>query len=120
MTNHRSHRLGGEIQRELSDLIRSDLKDPRIGFVTITNVDVSGDLRHAKVYISIMGNEKEKKDTIIGLEKASGFMRTELSKRIKVRYMPELHFRIDESLDYSEKINSILSKVKEAQSDDEQ
>ncbi len=115
MTSHRANRLAGELKKEISQLIKDEIKDPRIGFVTVTGVEVSGDMRHAKVYLSVLGDEKAKGDSILGLTKASGFMRSELSKRIKLRYMPELHFKIDESLDYSQKINSILSKVKEEQ-----
>lgn len=113
MTSHRQYRLAGEIQREISQIIRDELKDPRIGFVTITDVEVSGDFRHAKVFISVMGDEKVRQSCLTGLSKATGFIRSELAKRINLRYIPELHFRVDESLDYSQKINKILSEVKE-------
>ncbi|MDW7674305.1 MAG: 30S ribosome-binding factor RbfA [Bacillota bacterium] len=112
MGNHRNNRLAGEIQREISQIIRDELKDPRIGFITITGVEVSGDLRHAKVFISIMGDDSNKQNTLGGLNKAAGFIRTELARRISLRYTPELHFRVDESLDYSEKINKIISETK--------
>lgn len=115
MSSHRNHRLAGEIQREISQIIRDQLKDPRIGFITVTDVEVSGDLRHAKIFISILGNDNVKQESLNGLTKATGFIRTELAKRISLRYIPELYFKVDKSLDYSEKINSILAKVKKEQ-----
>jgi ribosome-binding factor A len=113
VTGHRQNRLAGEIQREISQIIRDEIKDPRVGFVTVTDVEVTGDLRHAKIYISILGNDIAKESCLAGLAKATGFIRSELARRINVRYMPELHFKVDHSLDYSQKINNILAKVKE-------
>jgi len=113
VTGHRQNRLAGEIQREISQIIRDQMKDPRVGFVTVTDVEVSGDIRHAKIFVSVLGDETVTESCLAGLSKAKGFIRSELARRINVRYMPELHFKVDQSLDYSQKINSILTKVKE-------
>src|SRR6266849_9963754 len=87
---HRQEKLGELIAVELSDLLRTRVKDPRVGFVSITHVEVSGDLRHAKVFVSVLGTEEEQAATIQGLKHATGFLRSELASRITLRYMPEL------------------------------
>ncbi len=88
-----------------------DIKDPRIGFVTLTRVDLSDDLKYAKVYFSVMGSESEKEKSLQGLTNASGFIRTELGRKLKLRRIPELIFKIDHSLDYSIHINKVLSDI---------
>src|SRR5437016_5899284 len=95
---HRQEKLGELIAVELSELMRTRLKDPRIGFASITHVEVSGDLRHAKVFVSVMGSEKEQVASIKGLKHASGYLRHELAERIVLRYMPELVFKLDTSI----------------------
>ncbi|CUH96135.1 hypothetical protein P22_2223 [Propionispora sp. 2/2-37] len=101
------------IKQEASKMILNELKDPRIGFVTVTQVEVSGDLRHAKIYLSLMGSDEEKAKSWQGLSKAVGFLRTEIGKRLKMRFSPELTLHLDESLDYSEKIQKLLLKIKQ-------
>src|SRR5947208_8274592 len=95
---HRQERLGELIAIELSDLMRTRVKDPRVGFASITHVEVSGDLRHAKVMVSVMGTEEEQAATMQGLKNASGFLRRELAERITLRYMPDLVFKLDHSI----------------------
>ena len=95
---HRQEKLGELIAMELSELIRTRLKDPRVGFASITHVEVSGDLRHAKVFVSVMGSEEEQAASIKGLKHASGYLRHELAERIVLRYMPELVFKLDTSI----------------------
>jgi len=100
------------VKKEISDMIQHDLKDPRIGFTSITAVDISSDLRHAKIYLSVFGDDEQKKSTIEAFQKAQGFIRTELAKRIKnLRHIPELYFELDDSMDYAEKITNILNKI---------
>lgn len=101
------------IKQEASKMILNELKDPRIGFVTVTQVEVTGDLRHAKIYLSLMGTDEEKAQSWQGLTKAVGFLRTEIGKRLKMRFSPELTLHLDESLDYSEKIQKLLLKLKQ-------
>lgn len=112
LANHRAHRLAGEIQKEIAQIIREEVKDPRIGFVTITGVDVTNDLRHAKIFLSTLGEKTDIDNCLKALEKASGFIRTEIAKRIRLRYAPELNFKFDESQVYGEKINKLLTEVK--------
>ncbi|MCF8012033.1 MAG: 30S ribosome-binding factor RbfA [Clostridiales bacterium] len=109
--SRRPERLAVRIKQEISDMLTSDLKDPRVGFATITRVDVSADLRHAKIYVSVMGKEDEQNTTIDALQKAKGFVRTELGNRIRLRYVPEIYFIHDQSMDYGMKIMDLIDKV---------
>ncbi len=95
---------------ELSDLLRTRVKDPRVGFASITHVEVSGDYRHAKIYISVMGSEQEQANTMKALKHATGFLRHELAGRIVLRYMPEIVFKLDTSI---EKGTRILELIRE-------
>jgi ribosome-binding factor A len=105
----RPGRLSEVMQQELSDILRKEVKDPRIAeFCTIMRVDVSKDLRHAKVSVSIMGNEVQQKNTIIGLKNATGFIRREIGQRIGLRHTPELSFVLDKSVDYSFEIEQLI------------
>ncbi|HYF77517.1 MAG TPA: 30S ribosome-binding factor RbfA [Symbiobacteriaceae bacterium] len=115
MSTQRAARLGDQIREELSNLIRQELKDPRIGFVSIVKVEVAGDLRHAKVFASVLGDEKQKKDSLKGLTSASGFLRTELGKILQLRYTPELHFVLDESIEHGTRIAQLLVQVQKEQ-----
>ena len=101
------------IKQEISKIILNELKNPRIGFVTVTQVQASGDLRHAKIYVSLMGSDEQKADTWRALQRALGFMRSEIGKRIKMRFAPELTLHLDESLDYSAHIQELLLKIKQ-------
>ena len=109
----RADRLGDLIQREISDILQRRIKDPRIGFCTILRVDVSRDLRHAKVFVSIMGTEYQQKDTLAGLKSATGFIRREIGNRIMLRHTPEIVFRIDRSVDHSIRIAQLIKEGNE-------
>lgn len=111
-TAQRIERLKDQIQIEVSDILHKEIKDPRIGFVSITDVEVSKDLRHVKIYVSIMGTEEEKEQTMEGLEKATGFIRSEIGKRIRLRYTPEIVFKRDDSLERGARIFELLNQVK--------
>lgn len=113
MANFRSGRVGEQMKKELSQLIQKEIKDPRIGFITVTGVDVTNDLSQAKVYLSVMGNEEQKEQTIKALEKASGFLRSEIGKRIRLRHTPELLFKIDSSIEYGSHIEKLLGEIRE-------
>ena len=99
------------IKQELSQMILSEVKDPRVGFVTVTGVKMTPDLREGHVYISVMGDEKKAKDSMAGLKSAMPFFKRELGKRVRLRYMPVLSFELDKSLDYSEHIQKLLLQV---------
>lgn len=108
MSEVRANRVGEQMKKELGEIITRKLKDPRVGFVTITDVEVTGDLQQAKIFISVLGDEKQKHDTLVGLAKAKGFIRSEIGQRIRLRKTPELVFEFDEALEYGNKIESIL------------
>ena len=108
----RIEKLQELIKQEIGKILLMDIKDSRIGFVTVTGVEMTGDLREAKVYVSIMGNDEKIKSTWEGLQSALGFIRREIGKRIKIRFTPEISFELDKSLDYSEHIQKLLLKVK--------
>ena len=119
MASPRQRRVGDQIQKEISTLLLREVKDPRIGFVTLTAVDVSGDLRIAKVYYTVLGEESKREDTKKALEKASPFIRRELGRRLRLRFTPELQFHYDASLDYGNKIESMIKDLKENERDND-
>jgi ribosome-binding factor A len=110
---HRQEKLGELIAVELSELIRTRLKDPRVGFASITHVEVSGDLRHAKVFVSVMGSQEEQAATMKGLKHATGFLRHELASRLVLRFMPELVFKLDTSIAEGARILELLQKIEQ-------
>jgi ribosome-binding factor A len=107
----RSERLGELILAEISDVLRRDLKDPRIGFVTFTRVEMSEDLRYAKVFVSTLGSEQEKTRTLQGLASATSYIRRHLGKTLHLRYTPEISFSIDTSFEHGAKIAQILRQI---------
>ncbi len=109
----RSHRVGEQMKKELGDIIGRKIKDPRIGFVTVTDVQVTGDLQQAKVFISVLGDAEQKENTLKGLAKAKGFIRSEIGQRIRLRKTPEITFEFDESMDYGNRIDSLLYQLHE-------
>lgn len=111
MAKIRTGRVSEQIKKELSQLIQTELKDPRIGFITVTGVDVTNDLSQAKVYLSVLGDDDQKAGTLKALEKASGFLRSELGKRIRLRHVPELIFKFDESIAYGSRIEKLLGEI---------
>lgn len=111
MVQYRADRLGEEFKKEISSIIRNQVKDPRVGFVSVVYVDVSGDLRHAKIYFSVLGDDKAIAETIQALKSATGFIRREIARRIQLRYTPELTFIYDDSIAHGAKISKILADV---------
>lgn len=109
----RSNRVGEQMKKELGEIISRKIKDPRIGFVTVTDVEVSGDLQQAKVFISVLGDELQKENTLKGLAKAKGFIRSEIGQRIRLRKTPEIIFEFDESIDYGNRIDSLLYQIQD-------
>ncbi len=109
--SNRMDKINEELRKELSIIIDTDLKNPHItGMISVTKVKTSPDLRYARVYISLL-NCKNVKETLDGLKSASGFMRTELAKRVNLRYTPELRFEIDDSMEYVARIENILKNI---------
>jgi ribosome-binding factor A len=106
----RPQRLGDLIQREVSELIRLELRDPRVGMITVTSVDVSPDMSHAKVFFTML--EKGKlEDTLRGLKRSAGFLRSQLARRIKMYTTPELRFEYDESVERGDHISRLIDSV---------
>lgn len=104
----RANRVAEQMKKELGDIITTKIKDPRVGFVTVTDVEVTGDLQQASVYVSVLGDEDKKRESLLGLAKAKGFIRSEIGKRIRLRKTPELTFAFDEALEHGNHIEAIL------------
>ncbi|QKY69065.1 30S ribosome-binding factor RbfA [Lentibacillus sp. CBA3610] len=111
MSDIRANRVAEQMKKELGEIIGQKLKDPRVGFVTVTDVEVTGDVQQAKVFISVLGSEEEKHDTLLGLAKAKGFIRSEIGKRIRLRKTPEITFEFDEAYEYGKRIEEILREL---------
>jgi len=112
MSFERVNRISEEFKKELSNIINNEIKDPRIAeFTSVMAVDVTKDLRYAKAYISVLGDEKKKSDTIQGLKSAAGFIRKEIGKRIKLRYTPEIIFEIDKSIEQAMHISKLIDEA---------
>lgn len=111
MTTRRQQRVAELLQRELALLIAYELKDPRLDFVSVTRVEVSQDLRHARVYVSQLGDAKEGRKAVAALEHASGFLRRALGDRTTLRYLPDLKFYQDRGLIASQEINALLEEL---------
>jgi ribosome-binding factor A len=114
---YRHARVAEEIRHELGIMVAGELKDPRIaGLVTVTEVRVTPDLKHARVFVSVVGNDAEQKSTIRGLAAAASYIRHELTERIQLRRAPEIHFILDHSEEYSQRIDELLRQTKKSAS----
>jgi len=110
--SRRIERVNNLIRQEISELLQRQVKDPRLGgFVTVTQVSTSPDLRHAKIFISIMGNEEEKEEALEAFAVASGFLRRELGARLRLRRSPELSFHYDDSIDQGTHVLQLISQI---------
>ncbi len=111
--NHRHERVGEEIAHEINAMLAGELKDPRLeGNVVASEVRVQPDMKHARIFISVQGSEKERADAIKALEHASGFIRSELVERLQLRRVPELHFTLDLSQEHAERVEQLLKEMK--------
>lgn len=107
----RSQRVAGSMRREVADIINNELKDPRVKLATVTEVSVNSDLKDARIYISFLtDDENEVKLAMCALEKATGFVRSQLAQRLKLRYMPNIHFVFDSLLSESMKLDALIAK----------
>lgn len=113
MSVQRLSRISEQIKKEISSIIMNEIKDPRVSSMcTVVSAEVTPDLKFAKVYVSIYGNEEEKKNSLRGLKNASGFIRKKLGEHMELRYTPEIHFEIDESIGHGARINQLLNQIK--------
>jgi len=108
----RTARIGEAIREEISSILLQEVNDPRIQFVSITRVEVSADLQHAKVYVSILGSDQKREEAFEGLKSARGYIQKKLGKKIRLRYMPEITFKMDTSIDYGIHIFELLQEMK--------
>ncbi|SHH67400.1 ribosome-binding factor A [Caloranaerobacter azorensis DSM 13643] len=114
MNSKRLKRISEEIKKIVSELLKEGLKDPRISMMTsITEVEVTKDLRYAKIYVSILGDENEREETLTGLKNATGFIRKEIGNKLKIRYTPEPIFCLDKSIERGVYISQLLNKIKQ-------
>jgi ribosome-binding factor A len=111
MNNIRKQRVESAIKREISTMILTDIKDPRVGFVSVTHVSLTNDIRIAHVYVSVMGDEETKEKSLEGLKSAAGFIRKQVGDVIKLRYTPEIIFKIDDTQEERNKILRILKTL---------
>ncbi|MCK4537074.1 MAG: 30S ribosome-binding factor RbfA [Desulfuromonadales bacterium] len=116
--SQRAHRVGELIHKEISALLVNGLKDPRVGFITITGVEVTPDLHLARVYYSVIGDEQSRRDTEAGLKSSLSFIRKHLSSRLQMKYTPDLLFEYDESVEYGSRIEGLLREIKQDSADD--
>jgi ribosome-binding factor A len=112
MSGHRAVQVGAQVREEIMQIIRRDLKDPRIGFVSITEVRMSPDLRSARVRVSVLGDDEEARASLAGLRSASGLIRHQLGRRLEnLKFSPDLRFELDPSIEYSVRISKTLREV---------
>ncbi|HHX24492.1 MAG: 30S ribosome-binding factor RbfA [Tepidanaerobacteraceae bacterium] len=116
----RSERVAEEIKKNVSYIINNNLKDPRInGLISVTGVTVTRDLRNAKIFLSLYGDKTKQNDVFEAIKNAKGFIRRELASMVRMRYIPELSFKLDDSIEYGIQINKLLDKVKNQQRENE-
>lgn len=109
--SRRTDRLGDLVRAELSELLLRDVKDPRVKLVSVVAVELTGDLRHAVVKVSVLGEESARLSAVEALEHARGFLRSELARRLRLRSTPELHFELDRGAEYSQRISDLLESL---------
>ncbi|MGH9835783.1 MAG: 30S ribosome-binding factor RbfA [Blastocatellia bacterium] len=109
---YRSHRLSEELKNEISAIIAQEIKDPRVGFATVTEVKVSPDLRYARVLVSVLGSPEEKQATFDALIGATGYIRRLIGARVKLRHTPELSFVYDDSIEQGDKMMRLMEEIK--------
>lgn len=118
--SERTQRVGESIKEEIGRMLeKGEIKDPRIGFITLTDVDVSKDLGYAKVFFSALGDEKEKANATAGLNSARGYIRSELARRLRMKHIPEIEFKFDESVEAAARISSLINKLHKNERDDD-
>jgi ribosome-binding factor A len=111
VTTSRRARIADQIQRELAEIIRVEMRDPRVGMITLTGVEVSGDQSHAKVFYTVLGAESAAREAGEGLKRAAGFLRSELAHRLSTRSVPELHFQFDESVERGVRLSKLIDEA---------
>ena len=119
MEYRRKDRVGDLIKRETAHIIQNELKDPGIGFVTITAVEVSADLKHAKIFYTVLGDEDSKRKSESALARASGFIQHEIGRKLRLKYTPEILFQFDGSVEYGAHIEELIQKIRSNAGEDQ-
>jgi ribosome-binding factor A len=119
MSGRRSERLAEEIREAVARIIADGLNDPRIGFVTVTRASLTADLRTARVYVGVLGNDEQRTKTLAGLAQAAGFIRREVGRRVRMRHTPELSFHYDSGLDATDRVAQLLEENRTAEPESE-
>ena len=112
MATRRQRQVAELLHEEISQLIQRGTRDPRLGFVTVTGVDVSADLRNARVYVTVLGDEADAQTTLKGLASATGYFRYQMKQTLSLRHIPELKFKLDTSLEHGSRIEALLETIK--------
>ena len=107
----RTSRIADQIQRELAELVRTEVRDPRVGLVTVTGVELSRDQSHAKVFFTVLGPEGAAREAQLGLDRAAGFLRSQVAHRLTIRKVPELHFAFDESVERGVRLSRLIDEA---------
>lgn len=113
MSTRRRQQVGDLIRDHVSEIIQREMRDPRLGFVTITRVEVSPDIRMANISASVYGSDEEQRDALVALTRATGFIRRELGERLEMRFVPELRFRLDRSMQHAENVARLLNQIED-------
>ena len=113
MPSTRQRRVQEMLVQEISDIVRREMKDPRIGFVTITDAEVTSDLRHARVFFTVLGDAAAREETGAALSRAAGFIRSEFARRAQMRFVPEIRFEFDPSVERGARIHELLTQVRQ-------
>ncbi len=111
MSGPRSARIADQIQRELAEIVRLEMRDPRVGLITITAVELSRDQSHAKVFFTVLGAQSAAAEALKGLQRAAGFLRSQLAHRLSTRTVPELHFEYDESVERGMRLSKLIDEA---------
>jgi len=111
MPSFRTQKVADVLRKEISELLHTEIADPGVGFVTVTGVEVTKDIRNAKVFVSVMGDAARKQESVKALNRAKTFIQKLLRERVRLRFVPILHFILDESIDYGSRIDTILEKL---------
>jgi len=115
LTRIRASKVGEQIKKELSLILQNEFKDPRLGFITVTGVDVTNDLSQATVYLSVLGSEEQKSESLGALARGKGFLRSEIGRRIRLYRVPELLFKLDTSVEYGSRIEQLLREINDGE-----
>lgn len=110
---HRADKLAHQLRNEISYIISRELKDPRIGFATITTVRVTPDLRAARIFISVLGTPEEQQATLAALQRATSFIRRQIAGRLRLRHTPEIQFKFDDSIEYGAKMDALIEEIRQ-------